>query len=226
MARVIRHELVGSARVPGHLAELRCFHHDGDYTIWIDGTELMSSRVHGSEEALAELALQQLGARPAARVLVGGLGMGFTLARTLALVDAAAAVDVAELVPEVVGWNRELFGQCARHPLRDPRVHLIVGDVVQVIAAANGRYDAVLLDVDNGPVGLSRPGNEGLYDERGLAAARAALRPGGVLAVWSSAGHPAFAARLGGAGFAVAEHRVRARRTKGPRRTIWVGQRS
>src|SRR5262245_61921031 len=115
----------------------------------------MSSRVHGSEEALAELTLQRLGARPAPRVLVGGLGMGFSLARTLALVDAAAVVDVVELVPEVVEWNRELLGHRASHPLRDLRTNLILGDVVETIAETNGGYDAMLLDVDNGPEGLS-----------------------------------------------------------------------
>ncbi len=223
---MIRHQLVGSAPIPGHgtghRGELRCYHHDGAFTFVVDSTELMSSRVHGSEEALAELALERLGARQAPRVLVGGLGMGFTLARALELVDAAAIVEVAELVPEVVTWNREVLGQCARHPLRDPRTHLIVGDVGEVIAAATGRYDAMLLDVDNGPEGLSRPCNDRLYDDRGLATARAALRPGGVLAVWSSVSNPAFTARLRRSGFAVAEHRVRARRTRGPRRTIWV----
>jgi len=208
--------------VPGHLAELRCFRHDGDFTIWIDGTELMSSRVHGSEEALAELALRRLGRCKAPRVLVGGLGMGFTLARALELVDQEAVVDVAELVPEVVTWNRELLGQCARHPLRDPRTNLIVGDVVEVIAAARGTYDAMLLDVDNGPEGLSRPSNEGIYDDRGLVAARAALRPGGVLAVWSSWANVPFTERLRRGGFTAEVHTVRARRTRGPRRTIWV----
>ncbi len=223
---MIPHELVGTAPIPGHRAELRCFRHDGDFTIWIDGTELMSSRVHGSEEALAELALQRLGARRAARVLVGGLGMGFTLARTLSLLDDAATVDVVELVPEVVSWNRDLLGHRTRHPLRDARTKLIVGDVVEVIAAANGVYDAMLLDVDNGPAGLSRPSNDRLYGDAGLAAARAALRPGGVLAVWSSWANAEFDARLRRSGFAVTEHCVRARRTKGPRRTIWVAARS
>lgn len=219
------HELVGSARVPGHDAELRCYHHDGDFTIWLDRVELMSSRVTGSEELLAELALQRLGARPAPRVLVGGLGMGFTLARVLALVDAAAAAEVVELVPEIVTWNRDVLGQCAGHPLRDPRTLLVMGDVGDVIRAATNRYDVILLDVDNGPEGLSRPRNERLYGDRGLAAIHAALRPSGVLAVWSAADNHAFDKRVRRSGFAVTEHHVRARRTKGPRRTIWVAQR-
>ncbi len=213
------------ARIPGHTGELRCFHHDGNYTIRVDGIELMSTRVHGSEEQLAELALQRLGPRPAARVLVGGLGMGFTLARSLALLPPDAVVTVAELVPEVVEWNRELFGEHSRHPLRDARTQLIVDDVGKVLAEHRASFDAVLLDVDNGPDGLSRPANQALYGERGLAQARDALRPDGVLAVWSSWPAPRFTDRLRRSGFEVVEHRVRARRTKGPRRTIWVGTR-
>jgi spermidine synthase len=222
---VLPHSLVGVARIPGHTGELRCFHHDGNSVIRVDGIELMSTRVHGSEEQLAELALQRLGPRPGARVLVGGLGMGFTLARALELVDNDAIVTVAELVPEVVTWNRELFAEHARHPLRDPRTRLVVGDVGRVLAAGSGAFDAVLLDVDNGPEGLSRPANSSLYDELGLDQARTALRPGGVLAIWSSWPAPTFTSRLRRSGFDVAEHRVRARRTKGPRRTIWVGAR-
>ncbi|MBL8730277.1 MAG: spermidine synthase [Planctomycetes bacterium] len=220
------HELVGSARVPGHDAELRCYRHDGDFTIWLDRVELMSSRVTGSEQMLAELALECLGARSAPRVLVGGLGMGFTLARVLALADAEAAVEVVELVPEVVTWNRDLLGQCAGHPLRDARTHLVLDDVGDVIRGAEDRYDAILLDVDNGPEGLSRPRNERLYGDRGLLAIHRALRPGGVLAVWSSADNRAFDKRVRRSGFHVTEHHVRARRTKGPRRTIWVARRT
>ena len=214
--------LVGIARIPGGIGELRCFHHDGDYTIRVDGIELMSTRVHGSEEQLAELALQRLDRRAAPRVLVGGLGMGFTLARTLALVDAEASVTVVELVPEVLTWNRELFGAKTNHPLRDARTRVVVDDVGATLAANPNGYDAVLLDVDNGPESLSRPANEALYGARGLATAHAALRPGGVLAIWSSRPAPTFSARLRRARFEVAEHRVRARRTKGPRRTIGV----
>jgi len=214
-------QLLGTANVPGHRGELRCYRHDRDFSIWIDRTELMNSRVHDSEEVLAELGLAHLAERPAARVLVGGLGMGFTLARTLALLPADAVVEVAELVPAVVAWNRDLLGHCAGHPLRDPRTQLFVGDVRDPIRAATAKYDAVLLDVDNGPEGLSRPGNDRLYDERGLAAIHAALRPGGVFAIWSSGGNDDFDARLRRT-FRVQKHHVRARRTKGPRRTIWV----
>ncbi|MCA8965854.1 MAG: spermidine synthase [Planctomycetes bacterium] len=226
---MIPRELLGVGKVPGHSGhgkELRCYRHDRDYSIWIDGIELMSSRVHGSEQALAELALDKLGPKAAPRILVGGLGMGFTLARALALVDEQARVDVAELVPEVVTWNRELFGHCAGNPLQDPRTHVVVDDVGKVIAGATGLYDAILLDVDNGPEGLSRPANNSLYNRPGLVAARAALGRGGVLAIWSSGEDETFERRLRDAGFAVKAHRVRARITKGPRRIIWVATRA
>lgn len=223
---MIARELVGTASVPGHRGELRCYRHDRDFAIWIDRTELMSSRVRGSEEALAELGLAHLAGRESPRVLIGGLGMGFTLARALAVLSPGATVDVAEIVPTVVEWNRELFGHCAGHPLRDPRARVSVGDVADAIAAAKATYDAILLDVDNGPEGLSRPANDRLYGSRGLAALHAALRPTGVLAVWSSADHDAFDARLRRAPFRVERHHVRARRTKGPRRTIWVAVRA
>ncbi|MCA8974122.1 MAG: spermidine synthase [Planctomycetes bacterium] len=213
-------ELVATAQVPGG-GELRCLRHGEDYRIFIDRTELMSTRMLGSEAALAELALERFGVERARRVLVGGLGMGFTLARVLELVGPETTVEVAELVPEIVTWNRELFGHCAGHPLRDPRTRLTIGDVGEVLAAAPAAYEVVLLDVDNGPEGLVRRDNSALYEQRGLAVARAALRPGGVLAVWSSAEHPAFEQRLRG-GFEVRRHRLRARRTKGPWRTIWV----
>lgn len=219
---MIPHKLVGSARAPGQGAELRCFHHDRDFTIYVDGTELMSTRVYGSEEALAELALARFGEGQARRVLVGGLGMGFTLARTLKLTGPDTVVDVAELVPEVVDWNRELFGHCADHPLRDQRTNLILGDVGRVLTGARGCYDVILLDVDNGPEGLLHADNNLLYDDRGLATARNALRPGGVLAVWSAHDNHAFEQRLRHVGFQPIRHRVRARRTKGPWRTIWV----
>ncbi len=215
-------ELVGSARVPGQGGELRCFRHDRDFTIYVDGIELMSTRVFGSEQALAELAIGRRGVAHATRILVGGLGMGFTLARVLELCGPAAVVEVAELVPEVVDWNRRLFGHCAGHPLHDPRTHLIVGDVRHVLAQASQSHDVILLDVDNGPEGISHRDNAALYAEDGLRTARAALRPGGVLAVWSGHDDPAFERRLRRTGFQAVRHRVRARRTKGPWRTIWV----
>jgi spermidine synthase len=221
---LLPHELLGTAIVPGHRGELRLYRHDGDFTLRIDRHELMSSRVHGSEEVLAEAALQPLGALPAPRVLLGGLGMGFTLARTLALVPGTAEVVVAELVPEVVQWNQDWLGELTGRPLADPRVRVHVGDVAQVLAQPGVGFDAILLDVDNGPEGLTAAANDDLYQARGLSVARSALRAGGVLAVWSSAPDASFTVRLRQAGFAVEEVRVKARRTRGPVRTIWVAR--
>jgi spermidine synthase len=221
---VIPNELVGTAKVPGG-GELRCWRHDGDFSIRIDGIELMSSRVHGSEEAMAELAIERLGSRRNPRVLVGGLGMGFTLARALQLAGPESIVDVVEVVPEIVQWNRELFGHCAGHPLKDPRTRLHMGDVNSRISEVNGLYDVMLLDVDNGPDGLVRGDNDRIYSRRGLDRAWTAMRPGSVLAVWSSRSDDRFSERLERGGFQVQEHRVRARRTQGPVRTIWIAWR-
>ncbi len=221
---MIPNELVGTAKVPGG-GELRCWRHDGDFSIRIDGIELMSSRVHGSEEAMAELAIERLGSRRNPRVLVGGLGMGFTLARALQLAGPESIVDVVEVVPEIVQWNRELFGHCAGHPLKDPRTRLHMGDVNSRISDVNGLYDVMLLDVDNGPDGLVRGDNDRIYSRRGLDRAWTAMRPGSVLAVWSSRSDDRFSERLERGGFQVQEHRVRARRTKGPVRTIWIAWR-
>jgi spermidine synthase len=156
-------------------------------------------------------------------VLVGGLGMGFTLAATLAQLGADAEVVVAELIGAVVAWNRTHLGHLAGHPLKDARVQVHEGDVGQVLRERKGAFDAVLLDVDNGPSGLTRDSNSQLYGTSGLAAAHAALRPGGVLAVWSVASDPAFTRRLSRAGFEVREHNVSARSgSKGPRHTLWI----
>lgn len=222
MRTVIPRELVASARVPGHTGELRCYRHDGAFTLWLDRTELMSSRVHESEQMLAEVALAALAPRPAPRILVGGLGMGFTLAAVLSKAPADARIEVVELLPEIVTWNQDLFGHCAGHPLRDPRVTVVTGDVFDVLTAAKADRDVVLLDVDNGPEALVHPGNDRLYAPRGLVAAREALTKGGVLGVWSSADCPAFGGRLKGVAMDVTTHHTRARGRKGPRRTIWT----
>ena len=224
-ASVKPREMIGTARIPGHKDELRCYHHDGSYEVWVGHTELMSTRIFGSEEVLAELAIERLGHRKAPRILIGGLGMGFTLARTLALVADRAIVDVAELVPEIVTWNEELFGHCAGHPLKDPRANLILGDVRELIERSPDVYDVILLDVDNGPEGLSRPGNDSLYNKAGLKMIRTALRQDGVLAVWSSGDHAKFNARIRAERFSVELRHVKARRTKGARRAIWTAKR-
>jgi spermidine synthase len=193
-----------------------------DFFIMLDGNELMSSRLSGSEEALATLALDRLGAVAKPHLLIGGLGMGFTLRAALGRLGPAARVTVAELVPAVVEWARgplhATFGGC----LQDTRVDIVEADVGDVIAAASAKYDAILLDVDNGPGGLTIGSNDRLYSATGLAAARSALKPGGVLAVWSAHPDDGFSRRLCDAGFQVAIHQVRARRNKGARHTIWI----
>ncbi len=220
---MIRWERLASAAVPGEGGELRLMRRGREFAITLGANELMNSRLGGSEAALARLACTRLPDREAARVLVGGLGMGFTLRAALGELGSRARVVVAELVPEVAEWARgplaEVFGGC----LDDPRAELVVEDVRAMVAAARGSWDAILLDVDNGPDGLTRPSNDRLYDEAGLAAARAALAPGGVLAVWSSAPDAPFTRRLRRAGFAVEEAPVRADgRGGGSRHLVWL----
>lgn len=218
--------LLDSAPVPGDGGELRLYRRGDEFSIRITGRgELMNSRVHGSEDALAEQTCARLaeGLRP--QLLIGGLGMGFTLAAALRHIGAQGRIEVAELVPAVVAWNRGPLGEVAGHPLQDPRVSVREGDVARVLTAARQAYDAILLDVDNGPEGLTRRQNDWLYGENGLNAAYAALRPQGVLAVWSAGPDPGFAQRLRKVGFAVTEARVRAHGTKGARHVIWFARR-
>lgn len=215
--------LLGSARIPNTEVELKLHEHGDRFAISIPGRgELMNTRVHGSEIALAEATLSRLGDRAEARVLIGGLGMGFTLAAALGSLAADAEVVVAELVPEVVDWNRELVGEASGHPLRDSRTTVHVGDVAVLLRAPGAGFDTILMDVDNGPEGLIRSENDWLYGDAGLAAARAALRPGGILAVWSAAADPAFTRRLARVGFNVETEIVRPhRRGKGPKHHLW-----
>ena len=223
---MIARELLDSADIPGGGGQLRLFRRGADYSIMLGGNELMNSRLSGSEEALATLSLDALAGRAAPRLLIGGLGMGFTLRAALAELGADAAVTVVELVPAVIAWARgpmaDVFGDC----LSDPRVATVEGDVGASIVQARGSYDAILLDVDNGPDGLTRAGNDRLYGASGLAAARAALAPGGVLAIWSAAPDARFVRRLDEAGFSVREHVVRANAAKrGARHVIWIAVR-
>lgn len=223
---MVPRELIATARVPGG-AELMLYRRGGDHMICLDRNELMSSRMAGSEEALAVMAVDRLAGRKAPHILIGGYGMGFTLRAALKALGRDARVTVAEIVPEIIDWARGPMADLMAGCLDDRRVDLVMGDVGEVIAAARGAYDAILLDVDNGPDGLSRDGNDGLYSPRGLGVAKAALKPGGVLAVWSAAPDKAFAKRMSGAGFAVDEVGVRARSNgKGPMHVIWFGRKS
>ena len=197
---------------------------DNEYIILANGKSLMSSRMHGSEEALATLACRRVRTLEQPCVLVGGLGMGFTLRATLDFLPQDAMVVVAELVPAVVEWNRGPLGPLAGHPLKDKRVRVDVGDVAVTLSSSPGRFDVVLLDVDNGPAAFTASDNAGLYGDRGLAAARAALKMGGVLAVWSARDDRQFEQRLRYGGFAVQVERVRGRLKKGgPRHSIFLG---
>ena len=195
-----------------------------EYVILASGKPLMSSRMHGSEEALAEFGCREARTRDTPCVLIGGLGMGFTLRATLDVLPPAATIVVAELVPAVVEWNRGPLGPLAGDPLTDPRVQVALGDVAATVRASTRRFDAILLDVDNGPAAFTASHNTRLYDDGGLAAAKTALIPGGVLAVWSAWDDRKFEQRLRYGGFRVQVERVRGRLKKGgPRHTIFLG---
>jgi spermidine synthase len=206
--------------------ELRLMRRGDDFMIVLDRNELMNSRMSGSEEALATMTAERLAGRAGQRWLIGGYGMGFTLRAALGTLGPDARLTVAELVPDIVAWARGPMAALTAGCLDDPRVDVVFEDVADVIAAGRGAYDAILLDVDNGPDGLVRQANNRLYIPTGLAAARAALKPRGVLAVWSAAKDPAFTNRLRKAGFTVDEVTVRARSNgKGAKHTIWFARR-
>jgi spermidine synthase len=216
-------ELLGRTRTPDG-EDMSLTRQGSEYVILASGKPLMSSRMHGSEEALAAFGCRKARGRDQPCVLVGGLGMGFTLRATLDLLPADAIVVVAELVPAIVEWNRGVLGPLAGHPLKDERVSVAVVDVADTLRASRQRFDAVLLDVDNGPAAFTASHNTRLYDDNGLAAARAALKDGGILAVWSAWEDRRFEQRLRHGGFAVQVERVRARLKKGgPRHTIFLG---
>jgi spermidine synthase len=213
---------IDSAPVPGG-GELRLIQRGSEYSIMLGANELMNSRLSGSEEALASMACARIASRPRAALLIGGLGMGFTLRAALGAVGPGARITVSELVPAIVRWARGPLAHLYGDSLDDPRVAICEGDVAERIASARADYDAILLDVDNGPDGLSRESNDRLYDAPGLALARAALRPGGILAIWSSAPDRAFTRRLAKAGLAVEEASVRANAGRsGARHHIWL----
>jgi spermidine synthase len=218
--------LLDKAQVPGGDGELRLMQRGTEFSIRLDHNELMNSRLTGSEEALATIACGRIQARNRPQILIGGLGMGFTLRIALAVVGTDARIIVAELVPAVLAWARgpllEVFGKS----LTDPRVSIRESDVGHLIRTGRSTFDAILLDVDNGPGGLTRKGNDALYDLEGLSAARAALSPGGILAVWSSGPDLNFTRRLRKTGFDVDEVRVRANGSRGgARHVIWIATR-
>jgi len=218
-------QLLDTTTVPGDGDELRLYRRDDEFSIKARHYELMNSRMHGSEDALAELACQRLTDRPLSRVLIGGLGMGFTLAAALKQLRPEVEVVVAELVPAVVEWNRGLLAELAGHPLDDPRVTVYEGDVGQLIRSGSDSYDAILLDVDNGPEGLTRKENDSLYSPAGLNASLTALRSKGIFGVWSISPDQRFSKRLRHAGFSVEETRARARgHHGGGRHMIWLGE--
>jgi spermidine synthase len=218
-------ELLGETQTAD--ADLKLARRGNEYIILANGKSLMSSRMHGSEEALAQFGCRRARTLEHPCVLVGGLGMGYTLRATLDLLPRDAEVVVAELVPAVVEWNRGPLGPLAGHPLKDKRVQVDVHDVAVVLRSAVARFDAVLLDVDNGPAAFTTDTNVGVYDDRGLAAARAALKPGGVLAVWSAREDRKFEQRLRYNGFKVEVENVRGRLKKGgPRHAIFLGQKN
>jgi spermidine synthase len=213
---------IDSARVPGADVELRLMKRGDEFSMKLGPNELMNSRLSGSEEALATLACKRIEAIKAPHLLIGGLGMGFTLRAALAVLGPKARITVAELVPAVIDWARGPMADMFGDSLTDPRATVLSADVVAVIGSQASAFDAILLDVDNGPEGLIRKANDALYDLKGLKAIRRALRPKGVLAVWSSGPNASFSKRLRDAGFDVNEVAVRATtKRSGARHVIW-----
>lgn len=220
----MRHwNLLGEAPIPGTGKSLSLYQGKDDFFIKLSGGhDLMNTRKHGSEDALGSLPCKRLQQPGAARVLIGGLGMGFTLAAALEAVGSRAEVTVAELIPEVVDWNRGPLGECSGRPLDDPRTHIHVGDVAKLLRAKRGYFDVIALDVDNGPEGLTISANDWIYSSSGIATAQDALRPGGILAYWSAGPDQAFHDRLRRCGFLVEEIVVYAHGKKGARHIIWL----
>jgi spermidine synthase len=219
-----RWKVLGVAEIPNNGGELKLSQRAEEFSIRLSGIrgELMNSRVHGSEEALAEIGCARLTEQDDAQVLVGGLGMGFTLAAALRSVPASATITVAELIPAVVEWNRGPLGECAGEPLKDSRAQVHVGDVAELVNGKTNAFDAILLDVDNGPEGLTQSDNQWLYSPEGLKALYEALRPEGTLAIWSAGPDPLFLIRLKKARFHASLRSVRARPGKGSHHTIFL----
>ena len=213
-------DALSSARIPGEDGTLSLLKKGDEFILRVRDTELMNSLAHASEDALGALVCERLVSVPEALVLIGGLGMGFTLAAALKTLGPTARVIVTELIPAVVEWNRGRLAHLAGHPLSDARVTVRIEDVAQTIRSRNTGFDAIILDVDNGPRGLTRDSNDWLYSDDGLAASYAALRPNGALAVWSSSPDKSFALRLRKVGFQATEIIVPT--GTGDRNTIWL----
>ncbi len=214
--------LLGRAKTPDGQSEMKLMRRGDEYVIRVQGHELMNSRAHGSEEALAELSCANLPEKNSPRVLIGGLGMGFTLAAAIRVLPAKAIIEIAELVEAVVEWNKGPLGPLAGNPLDDKRVRVHIGDVRVPLKSAVHIYDAIILDIDNGPTPLTQASNQSLYGTRGLATMAKALKPGGTLSVWSAEPDERFTRRLEECGFSVTIERVRARTQAGSTHTIWL----
>ncbi len=218
-------KLLDSVQIPGNGGELQLSQRDTEFSISVVGEGiLMGSRAHGSEDALARLTCSKIAGRVQPRVLIGGLGMGFTLAAALHHLGANAEVVVAELIPAVVSWNRGPLGERAGYPLADERAIVREGDVAKILKSERQAYDAILLDVDNGPAGMTRKKNNWLYTMDGLTASYTALKPQGLLAVWSAGPDRSFTERLRKIGFKVNQARVREHDNKGELHTIWLAE--
>lgn len=216
--------LLGTACIPNNSGELKLTQHGNEFSIQLTGTTggLMNSRVHSSEQALGELGCAHIRGKDNTKILVGGLGMGFTLAEALKTVSTSSKVIVAELIPEVVEWNKGPLGECAGRPLSDKRVQVYLGDVAELFKTKQATYDAVLLDVDNGPEGFTQANNNRLYSNKSLQAIQQTLRPGGVLAIWSAWHDPKFTRKLQKARFKVEEKLVKAHKGRGSNHTIYL----
>lgn len=215
-------KLLASAEIPGDPTQLTLYQRDAEFSIRADRRELMNSRRSASEEALAKLACDRLQQRKGPCILVGGLGMGYTLRAALDALPAQAEIVVAELVPAVVEWNRTWLSHLAGQPLNDARVRVEIEDVAKLLRSAKAAYDAILLDVDNGPDAFTRDENAWLYAAQGLRVIQTALRPQGILGVWSSYRDHGFEARLARGGFKVEEIPWKARGSRGAVHTIWL----
>ncbi|MDT8423911.1 MAG: MnmC family methyltransferase [Desulfuromonadales bacterium] len=219
-------ELIETAKIPGDGGAMQLYQREDEFSISVVGSGvLMNTWAHQSEDALAERACRRIRGRSQPRVLIGGLGMGFTLAAALRFLGPDAVVEVAELVPAVVTWNRGPLGSHAGQPLHDERTQVRVGDVAKIIRAQRQAYDAILLDVDNGPNGFTSQKNDWLYTTDGLTEAYTALRPAGILAVWSAGPSRNFRERLRKVGFTVQQCRVPEQDNQGDLHAIWLAER-